>query len=292
MKTKGILLTILSAVLFGFNPLLSKQIYALGGNSVTLSFFRMLITALAFWILNVIWLHEDFRVDGREFRKLFFCAQGYCLTPYLLWSSYNYLPSGLATTIHFVYPVLVLLGSIIFYHEGLTGKKAVSCIFCVAGIICLCHMDGSISMTGFLIAFASGVTYTSYILLLDHCGLVNIHPYKLSFWLSAIGAVELLIISVLTRNFTLDIAPVGWFLTLIFALLAGAVASTAFQLGTKYIGAQSASMLSTFEPLTSVLIGILVYHEVMTGRTAVGIAAILLSVIIVSSPDRKSGRKE
>ena len=126
MKTKGILLTILSAVLFGFNPLLSKQIYALGGNSVTLSFFRMLITALAFWILNVIWLHEDFRVDGREFRKLFFCAQGYCLTPYLLWSSYNYLPSGLATTIHFVYPVLVLLGSIIFYHEGLTGKKAVS----------------------------------------------------------------------------------------------------------------------------------------------------------------------
>ena len=51
-------------------------------------------------------------------------------------------------------------------------------------------------------------------------------------------------------------------------------------------------MLSTFEPLTSVLIGILVYHEVMTGRTAVGIAAILLSVIIVSSPDRKSGRKE
>ena len=240
----------------------------------------------------MIWLHEDFRVDGREFRKLFFCAQGYCLTPYLLWSSYNYLPSGLATTIHFVYPVLVLLGSIIFYHEGLTGKKAVSCIFCVAGIICLCHMDGSISMTGFLIAFASGVTYTSYILLLDHCGLVNIHPYKLSFWLSAIGAVELLIISVLTRNFTLDIAPVGWFLTVIFALLAGAVASTAFQLGTKYIGAQSASMLSTFEPLTSVLIGILVYHEVMTGRTAVGIAAILLSVIIVSSPDRKSGRKE
>ena len=188
MKTKGILLTILSAVLFGFNPLLSKQIYALGGNSVTLSFFRMLITALAFWILNVIWLHEDFRVDGREFRKLFFCAQGYCLTPYLLWSSYNYLPSGLATTIHFVYPVLVLLGSIIFYHEGLTGKKAVSCIFCVAGIICLCHMDGSISMTGFLIAFASGVTYTSYILLLDHCGLVNIHPYKLSFWLSAMSS--------------------------------------------------------------------------------------------------------
>ena len=86
MKTKGILLTILSAVLFGFNPLLSKQIYALGGNSVTLSFFRMLITALAFWILNVIWLHEDFRVDGREFRKLFFCAQGYCLNAYLLWS--------------------------------------------------------------------------------------------------------------------------------------------------------------------------------------------------------------
>lgn len=292
MKIKGIILTILSAVLFGFNPLLSKQIYALGGNSVTLSFFRMLITALAFWVVNVIWTHSDFRVSRTEFRKLFFCAQGYCLTPFLLWSSYNYLPSGLATTIHFVYPVLVLIGSIVFYHEGLTRKKTISCFFCVAGIFLLCHTDGSISLTGFLIAFASGVTYTSYILLLDHCGLVEMHPYKLSFWLASIGAVELFLISVITRNFTLDITPFGWFLTVIFALSAGAIASTAFQLGTKYIGAQNASMLSTFEPLTSVAIGILIYHELMTGRTALGIIAILLSVIIVSCPDRVSARKE
>ncbi|MFR2897920.1 EamA family transporter [Hungatella sp.] len=73
---------------------------------------------------------------------------------------------------------------------------------------------------------------------------------------------------------------------------AGAVASTAFQLGTKYIGAQNASMLSTFEPLTSVAVGILVYHELMTGRTVMGILAILISVIIVSCPDHAVIRKE
>ena len=113
MKLKGIFYTILSAVLFGVNPLLSKQIYAMGGNSVTLTFFRMMITAVTFWIVNAVWMHKDYSVSRDEFKKLFFCAQGYCLTPYLLWSSYNYLPSGMATTIHFVYPVLVLIGSIV-----------------------------------------------------------------------------------------------------------------------------------------------------------------------------------
>lgn len=191
MKIKGIFYTILSAVLFGVNPLLSKQIYAMGGNSVTLTFFRMMITAVTFWIVNAVWMHKDYSVSRDEFKKLFFCAQGYCLTPYLLWSSYNYLPSGMATTIHFVYPVLVLIGSIVFYHERLTRKKAVSCLFCVTGILCLCQADGTVSLMGFLLAFVSGIVYTLYILLLDHCGLVDMHPYKLSFWLSGIGTVEI-----------------------------------------------------------------------------------------------------
>jgi len=282
MKRTGILLTILSAVLFGCNPLISKQIYALGGNSVTLSFYRMLITSAGFWILNKICIKEDFRVSGSDLKKLVLCAQGYCLTPYLLWSSYNYLPSGLATTIHFVYPVLVLIGSIVLYHERLNTKKAVSCLLCVIGIVCFCQMDGSISTFGILIAFVSGVTYTSYILLLDHSGLVDMHPYKLSFWLAAIGTVELLIISICTGTLTFGIAPAGWALTVVFAIVTGAVASTAFQVGTKYIGAQNASLLSTFEPLTSVAIGICVYHESMTTRTTLGIIAIILSVILVS----------
>ena len=196
-------------------------------------------------------------MDRNEFKKLFFCAQGYFLTPYLLWSSYNYIPSGMATTIHFVYPVLVLIGSIVFYHEKLTGKKAVSCPFCVMGILCLCQTDGTISLMGFLIAFVSGI-----------------------------GTAELFLIALWTGKFTLSVAPAGWVLTVIFALSAGVIASTAFQLGTKYIGAQNASVLSTFEPLTSVIVGVIVYHEVMTGRTIAGITAILLSVIVVSCPDR------
>lgn len=112
------------------------------------------------------------------------------------------------------------------------------------------------------------------------------HPYKLSFWLSGIGTVEIFLIALETGKFTLGIAAAGWGLTVIFALSAGVIASTAFQLGTKYVGAQNASMLSTFEPLTSVIVGVIVYHEVMTGRTLTGIAAILLSVIVVSCPER------
>ena len=62
-------------------------------------------------------------------------------------------------------------------------------------------------------------------------------------------------------------------------------ASLLFQLGNRFIGAQSASMLSTFEPLTSVVIGILVYHEVLTVRLGIGIFCILLAVFLLAKAD-------
>ena len=122
MKLKGYSITILSAVLFGVNPLLSKQIYAMGGNSVTLTFFRMMITAVTFWIVNAVWMHKDYSVSRDEFKSCFSAPR---VLPDAV-SALEFLqlpPVRMATTIHFVYPVLVLIGSIVFYHERLTRKS-------------------------------------------------------------------------------------------------------------------------------------------------------------------------
>ncbi|MFX6409696.1 EamA family transporter, partial [Acinetobacter baumannii] len=75
------------------------------------------------------------RITHRECRDLAICAIGFSATPILLLSSYHYLPSGLATTIHFVYPTLVLAGCVLFRHEKLTLRKVVCCILCTVGVI-------------------------------------------------------------------------------------------------------------------------------------------------------------
>ena len=88
----------------------------------------------------------------------------------------------------------------------------------------------------------------------------------------------------------LPTTPLSWRAIGLFCCVATA-ASLLFQVGNKYIGAQSASMLSTFEPLTSVVVGILVYHEVLTVRLGIGILCILLAVLLLAGADEPTEEK-
>lgn len=70
----------------------------------------------------------------------------------------------------------------------------------------------------------------------------------------------------------------------LFALLALAVnvfAIVLFQKGLGLCGGVKASLLSTFEPLTSVIVGVIIYNEQMTFRTVLGIALILLATAVL-----------
>ena len=75
------------------------------------------------------------KITGREFRKILVLSLCCAGTPLLLFQSYRYIPSGMATTIHFVYPILVLLGCVVFYRERLTVKKSVCAALCLLGIL-------------------------------------------------------------------------------------------------------------------------------------------------------------
>ena len=106
----------------------------------------------------------------------------------------------------------------------------------------------------------------------------------LAFWLCVFSAV-------LVGGITLAMGEFVWPSTaftrgaLALYCCVSTAASLLFQLGNRFIGAQSASMLSTFEPLTSVVIGILVYHEVLTVRLGIGIFCILLAVFLLAKAD-------
>ena len=120
---KGFSLVILSAVLFGTMPFFAKQIYGMGGNSLTLCFHRFCLS-IPFLYLIVRYKYKiSLKITGREFRKILVLSLCCAGTPLLLFQSYRYIPSGIATTIHFVYPILVLLGCVVFYRERLTVKK-------------------------------------------------------------------------------------------------------------------------------------------------------------------------
>ncbi|MCI8870154.1 MAG: DMT family transporter [Lawsonibacter sp.] len=286
-NVQGVVLTILSAVLWGLNPLFARTVYAGGGNAATLAFFRMFLGTGFMALVHLGLTRTGLGVTRAELKKLILCSVGYAATPVLLLSSYNYLPSGLCTTIHFVYPVLVIAGTILFCHEKVSRWKLLCCGLCAAGIVCFYTPGGEISAFGIGIAFVSGVTYAFYIVYISASGLLELPVYKVTAYLNLISAVLIGAFTALTHQAALPTTPVSIGVLLCFALVA-AFASAAFQLGTKYVGPQSSSLLSTFEPLTSVVVGFLVYRESLTFRSVLGIVCILLSVILLSLLEHKA----
>ena len=274
MQARGIFLTVLSAVLYGLNPLFSKTINVGGCNSLTQTFARLAAGIVIFFILLVCSgsgsVREKLRLSRQELKDILICCIGYGLIGPLLFASYNYLASGLATTLHFVYPVLVVVACIAFRYERANRRKLVCCALCFAGILCFYTPGGDVSAYGVFLALASGVAWAYYIVHLNSSGLVTMAPFKLAFWLCVFSAV-------LVGGITLAMGEFVWPSTaftrgaLALYCCVSTAASLLFQLGNRFIGAQSASMLSTFEPLTSVVIGILVYHEVLTVRLGIGI---------------------
>ena len=132
------------------------------------------------------------------------------------------------------------------------------------------------------LAFVSGMTYAFYTIYLGKSGLQEMGSLKLIFHMNAVAAAMILVMALLTEQFTVQLTPLAWGTAIFFASATSLIGVLGYQIGVRYIGPQSAAILSTFEPITSVIIGILVYQETFTPRTILGCLCILASVVIVA----------
>lgn len=128
----------------------------------------------------------------------------------------------------------------------------------------------------------SDFAYAFYVVYLSKSCLQNIPPLQLAFWLFLLVSVEVGVVSGITGQLDFALTDTGWVMAIVFPILHAYVATTFFQIGVKYIGPQSASLLSTFEPLTSILAGVIFFQEPLSLRDSLGAACILISVVILS----------
>lgn len=286
-RTKGFCAVIISAVFFGMMPLFAKVICANGGNTISVAFYRFFIAIFPLFAY-LKFKKISFSISRRRLWQIVkITVLGYGGTALLLYLSYDFIPSGMATTVHFVYPVFVILGSILFLKEKPEPIKLLCVALCMGGILMFYNGEASASILGLLIAFASGVTYAFYIIYLDKSGLQEIPTLKLIFYMNIVAAVILLIGSVATGKFTVSMNLQAWLVLILLSVGASFIGVCLFQKGVASVGPQNAAILSTFEPITSLIIGILVFHEGFSVQTVIGCVLILTSVVLVA----KSGQK-
>ncbi|MBP1577290.1 MAG: DMT family transporter [Oscillospiraceae bacterium] len=284
---KGYIFVMLSSAIFGCMPLVAKSVYASGVNTLSLVTLRSLLAVPMLYI--VLRLRKtDISIKPKELGSVsLLCAMGSAITPTLLFYSYSYISSGMATTLHFIYPVFVMLGCFLIYKDPI-GKTKLLCVFlCVIGTA-LFYSPDSVNAMGVALSLVSGVTYAAYIIMLDKNEVRLMDPFKFQFWGSLSCSIVMLVICLAADCLTLPQSIEIWAICLLFAFMVAVIGIMLFQVGVVLTGAQNAAILSTVEPIMGTVLGILIFDEVFGIRNLLGLAAILAAVILLAINENKA----
>jgi drug/metabolite transporter (DMT)-like permease len=286
-RIKGIAAVVISAVVFGSMPLMAKTIYAEGGNSVTLSFLRFTLVIPLLIAFIASRKNVELKLTSSELKKLLIVGPlGYGVTTLTLYMSYDYISSGVATTLHFGYPVLVILAYVILFKERAGGVKLTSVALTAIGIILLNEPGSNLDIRGVALALTSAAAYAFYIVFLDRSGLKRMYPLKLTLYLCITAGAIILVFGMATGVLDFTMTLKGWLVTVLLSMSVAVFGVSLFQVGVALVGPQTTSILSTFEPITGILIGILIFSEALSIRTGAGLASILVAVVLVTVFDK------
>lgn len=276
---KGYIYTALSAIIFGLMPLLTKIIIARGATSLTIASFRVFyVTIVLFFVLKIKKI--DLHLEKRDLLSAILTSIfGSGLTIIILNESYNYVDTGIATSLHFLYPLFVAILCCFFYREKIKKKQIISLSFALVGIICFMS-KGNGSLFGYLLAIASGLTYAFYLVKMDKTGLVKMNALKLSFYLALFTTIEIFTMNLFMQDVVFKMDALSYGLLLVLALSSSFLATVLLQKGVLLLGSTRASFICLLEPVTSMIVGILWLNEALTLNKGLGGLVIIISLII------------
>ena len=279
-KAKGFCMAAISAFIFGFTSILAKMSYGYGNTPATLTFLRAF---LAIPILAFLTKRKGLplRISAAEWKDMLLVGIfGSAATTLLLYASYEYIPVGVATTLHFLFPVTVTLAGILFFHAKVTRWELIALPICVLGVALLADQISAVEIKGVLMALTSTITYAIYLTGVQHSCLKDFYHFKLSLYICIISSVVSGVVGLLNGSLSFQIEPMGWLLTVPIALSVSIGAITLLQAAVTYIGAPKTAILSNLEPITSVVMGVLFLQEAMTAFRAAGCILILFGVFV------------
>lgn len=281
-KAKGYILGSIAAASYGMNPLFALPLYKAGMDPDSVLFFRYLF-AIPLLGIMIKARGRSFKIQRKETFPLIIMGLLVALSSLTLFLSYNYMAAGIASTLLFVYPIMVALIMAMVFKEKLALQTIVCMLLALGGIGLLYKSeDGStLSLIGTLLVFASSLSYAIYIVGINQTSLKNVATLKVTFYVLLFGlslfVVRLLYSGVLNT-------PDQWYLWA--NLLALAVFPTAISFlcttgAIQYIGSTPTAILGALEPVTAIFFGIAVFGESLTVRESFGLVMIIVAVTLV-----------
>ncbi|MEQ2401464.1 DMT family transporter [Peptoniphilus hominis (ex Hitch et al. 2025)] len=281
MKKKNFMYAIISASIFGLMPFMTIVMYNYGCNSLSAVFYRFFYSALVLYVLALKESKGKLTYTKKELKQLMFLSLNFILTPIFLFASYTYINSGVSTTLHFLYPVIIAITHIIISHTKVKLNEILSLASASIGIVLLIDIKGEANIYGVVLAILSAITFAIYSIYFELSGLTKMGSYKLSFFTASSTSLTALILCLVKGEFFFILDKNFILFSIIYSLLILFFGILYYQKSIRIIGAKDTSILSTLEPVISVFIGTFFLGQKTNLKMLLGVIFIIISAIIV-----------
>ena len=281
-KTKGFILGAIAAASYGMNPLFTLPLYSAGMSVDTVLFYRY---SLAVIVLGIMMKFQKQSFAIKRVDVLPLCIMGllFAFSSLFLFMSYNYMDAGIASTILFVYPVLVAIIMAVVFKEKVSPITMFSIALAFVGISMLCKSPGgqTLSLVGITFVFLSSLSYAIYIVGVNRSSLKDMPIAKLTFYVLLFG----LSVYVVRLQFCTELqvipTPMLWINAVSLAVFPTVISLVTMTKAIHYIGSTPAAILGALEPVTALFFGVLVFGEQLTPRIILGILMVITAVTLI-----------
>lgn len=296
---KGYVFAALAAASYGTNPIFAKPLYAQGMNPETVLFFRYVL-ALLLLVLMMLWngyrrkdVKAQFVVNRHSLPQLILMGMLMALSSLTLFVSYNYMPVGIASTLLFIYPILVAVIMTLLYRERMSWVVVGCLVLATVGIGLLCKNEEATpevdrsslliapSMVGLLMVGLSSLSYAIYLVGLSKSRLRMVASMPVTFYVILFGTF-LFVIRLLTGTpFTMPTHVMMWVNCFCLGFFPTVVSLICTAKAIQNIGSTQTAIFGALEPVTAVVLGIIILGETIVLREFIGMVMILAAVTLV-----------
>ncbi len=285
----GLICGVVAGVSYGTNPLFAKPLLQSGVPVLVMLFFRYGISAALLSLLMLL-KKERFSVRKNEFGLLVLLGALFAGSSLFLFASYEFIPSGLATTLVYLYPVFVALIMVLlrFYPSWQTWLSIVATL---GGIILLSSPSrgAEIKPLGIVLAIMSALSYASYLVIVNRSSRIKqVSEHTLTLYALVVGTILFAALRLAQGgSITEGVDSVAdWANFLGLAIVPTMISMLTLAVSSRFIGPTKTSILGVFEPLTAILIGTLMFGEPMTWKMGIGVAICIAAVVFMIQKPR------
>lgn len=287
--TRGIINGIVSGVSFGLIPLFSIPVIAAGMGNVSILVYRFLFGSMAMLAMLLI-RKTNMRISLSELFRIILLSTFYIGTAIATLECYHYLSSGIATALVYTDPIWCAIIGLVFLGDKFSFKLTTSIILATLGVMMMTGVfteDGTFSAMGLFWGLLSGLSYALYLLFVPRLNLKRIPSLKLTFYVFFVGMLLLAAYNFGTEGH-IDVVPNTecWTNIILLGLIPTALSNICVTISLRLIDSTIVAILGAFEPLTAMLIGIMVLDDPYSALSITGAALILFAVAYLSKSEK------